>query len=164
MSSEHHLTMGEYQELAALLKKAEQDGRLGEAMVFSGVANSVQPALDRYQNSLNGGYIPIPLNLEAMLHAKPEAPTIPTPKSVSQKGRDALASMAASSSTPGGPGTTTIQMPDGTVVTRELSEGSWYVNGRGEMVQKGYEQETLRTPMHATEPGDSRAGQTSLEE
>ena len=38
MSSEHHLTMGEYQELAALLKKAERDGRLGEAMVFSGVA------------------------------------------------------------------------------------------------------------------------------
>ena len=118
-------------------------------MVFSGVANSVQPALDRYQNSLNGSYIPIPLNLEKMLHAEPKAPSIPTPKSVSQKGRDALASMAASSSSaPGGPGTTTIQTPDGTVVTRELSEGSWYVNGRGEMVQKGYEQEVVRAPMH----------------
>ena len=127
------------------MKKAEEDGRLGEAMVFSRVAKSVQPALDRYQNSLNGGYIPIPLNLEAMLHAEPEAPAIPTPKSVSQKGRDALASMAASSSSPG---TTSIQMPDGSIVTRDLADGSWYVNGRGEMVQKGHEQDSLQTPLH----------------
>ena len=138
MSSQHHLSMSEYKQLSELLRKAEQDGRLGEAMVFSGLADKVQPALNRYQNSLSkpppGGYMPIALNLESMLQAKQDGPTdgptIPTPKSVTQKGKAALASMTASSSSgPASPGTTTIQMPDGTVVTREVHEGSWYVNG-----------------------------------
>lgn len=131
-SSDHHLTMGEYQELAALLKKAERDNRLGEAMLFSGVAGAVQPALEKFQKSLNGGYIPIPLNLEAMLHAKPETPVIQTPKSASQRGRDALASMAASSS-----------------VAPEVPDGSWIVNARGGMVRKGEEQAPLHeAPVH----------------
>lgn len=40
-------------------------------------------------------------------------------------------------------------MPDGSIVTRELPDGSWYVNGRGEMVRKGHEQDSLQeTPLH----------------
>lgn len=106
---------------------ASMDNRLGEAMVFSGVAGAVRPALEKYENSLSGGYIPIPLNLEAVLHASPETPVVPTPKSATQRGRDALASMAASSST-----------------APNLPEGSWMVNKRGEIVRKGEEQ----VPVH----------------
>ena len=53
-SGNHRLSMDEYKQLSELLRKAEQDGRLGEAMVFSGLADKVEPALNRYQNSLNG--------------------------------------------------------------------------------------------------------------
>ena len=108
-----------------------RDNRHGEAMVFSGVAGAVRPALEKYENSLSGGYIPIPLNLEAMLHARPD-PLIPTPKSATQRGRDALASMAASSS-----------------AAPNVPDGSWMVNARGEMVCKGEEQVPLReAPLH----------------
>ena len=33
----HRLSMDEYKQLSELLRKAESDGRLGEAMVFSGI-------------------------------------------------------------------------------------------------------------------------------
>ena len=40
----HKLSMDEYKQLSELLRKAESDGRLGEAMVFSGLADKVEPA------------------------------------------------------------------------------------------------------------------------
>ena len=71
----HKLSMDEYKQLSELLRKAEQDGRLGEAMVFSGLADKVEPALTRYQHSLSGapgGHKgPFALNLESMLGSGP---------------------------------------------------------------------------------------------
>ena len=70
-ASNHKLSMDEYKQLSDLLRKAEQDGRLGEAMVFSGLADKVEPALTRYQHSLSGtpggNSGPFTLNLESMV-------------------------------------------------------------------------------------------------
>ena len=99
-----------------LLRKAEQDGRLGEAMV------------------LHKG--PFALNLESMLGSGPtggfpSGPTIPTPKSVTQKGKAAVATMTAPSSSSGPAGS-----------------GSWAVNGRGELVQNSGQEEVVHGSMH----------------
>ena len=54
---DHKITMEEYHELSRLLRKARGDGRLGEAMVFSGIpAGEFAPALEKYQQYLGGGY------------------------------------------------------------------------------------------------------------
>ena len=67
----HKLSMDEYKQLSELLRKAEQDGRLGEAMVFSGLAEKVAPALTRYQQNLTGipggNNGPFTLNLQSMV-------------------------------------------------------------------------------------------------
>ena len=99
----HKLSMDEYKQLSDLLRKAEQDGRLGEAMVFSGLAEKVTPALTRYQQSLSGtpggNSGAFTLNLESMVGSgssgSPSGLTIPTPKSVTQKGKAAVATMTA---------------------------------------------------------------------
>ena len=136
----HKLSMDEYKQLSELLRKAEQDGRLGEAMVFSGLADKVEPALTRYQHSLSGapgGHKgPFALNLESMLGSgpaggSPSGPTIPTPKSVTQKGKAAVATMTAPSSSSG-----------------PASSGSWAVNGRGELVQNSGQEEVVHGSMH----------------
>ena len=107
--------------------------------MFSGLADKVEPALNRYQNSLNGppgGYkMPLALNLESMLGSgptggSPSGPTIPTPKSVTQKGKAAVATMTAPSSSSG-----------------PASSGSWAINGRGEIVQNSG-QEVMHGSMH----------------
>ena len=121
----HRLSMDEYKQLSELLRKAEQDGRLGEAMVFSGLADKVEPALTRYQHSLSGtpggNSGAFTLNLESMVGSgssgSPSGLTIPTPKSVTQKGKAAVATMTAPSSSSG-----------------VASLTSWSVNGRGELV------------------------------
>ena len=135
----HKLSMDEYKQLSELLRKAEQDGRLGEAMVFSGLADKVEPALTRYQHSLSGtpggNSGPFTLNLESMVGSgssgSPSGLTIPTPKSVTQKGKAAVATMTAPSSSSGPAGS-----------------GSWAVNGRGELVQNSGQEEVVHGSMH----------------
>ena len=135
----HKLSMDEYKQLSELLRKAEQDGRLGEAMVFSGLADKVEPALTRYQHSLSGtpggNSGPFTLNLESMVgsgsNESPSGLTIPTPKSVTQKGKAAVATMTAPSSSSGA-----------------ASLGSWTVNGRGELVQNSGQEEVVHGSLH----------------
>ena len=61
----------------------------------------------------------------------PSGLTIPTPKSVTQKGKAAVATMTAHSSSSGA-----------------ASLGSWTVNGRGELVQNSGQEEVAHGSLH----------------
>ena len=141
----HKLSMDEYKQLSELLRRAELDGRLGEAMVFSGLAEKVAPALTRYQQNLTGipggNNGPFTLNLQSMVGSGSDGPPsglTPAAKSVTQKGKAAVATMTApSSSSSGAAGLT-----------------SWSVNGRGELVNgfgelvQTSEQDVMHGSMH----------------
>ena len=134
----HHLSMDEYKQLASLLQKARADRRLGECMVFAGIEKEVGPAVANYEAKLSGGQnIPIPLNLNSMITGSSNdglgssdggwssvPNSAPAPKSVGQKGRDMLATMANA------PGTASVAMG-----SQQLTPSSWVFNAMGELVR-----------------------------
>ena len=134
----HHLSMDEYKQLASLLQKASADRRLGECVVFAGIEKEVGPAVAKYEAKLSGGQnIPIPLNLNSMITGSSNdglgsgnggwssvPNSTPAPKSVGQKGRDMLATMANA------PGTASVAMG-----SQQLTPSSWVFNAMGELVR-----------------------------
>lgn len=133
------LSMTEYQQLSQLLKRAKDEGRLGEALVFSGMENDLAPALQAYNHRLSGGQsIPVPLSLD---HA------LPVPKTAAQRGKDALSSMSMQP----GASAAGIQQSGLNVAgiqqsgTSSSMDMSWMVNARGEIVHRD-SQQLVHTP------------------
>ena len=100
----HKLSMDEYKQLSELLRKAEQDGRLGEAMVFSGLAEKVAPALTRYQQNLTGipggNNGPFTLNLQSMVGSGSGGPPSGSTEICYSKGKGSSGNYDSSSSRP----------------------------------------------------------------